>query len=190
MAPFAPNPAAEDGTLALMPAPAERVGGEPSQMQLQLLRRVRRMYIEKVIRESEKIAYDERVDIKASVTNPMARISNALAHLAMTLFWAVSLILTVNYTTHLGGGSARRWFYALLCSWFFTWLVLELIRILLITIMELQQLYHRQRSRDHSKLSDLMAAKREAKRKAMNVALGDAFSILPARPALGDASAG
>lgn len=185
-----------------MPMPEEAGYGELalSQTQNQLLRRVRRMYIEKVIRNSEKLAYDERVDMRSSVPHPMAQVANALAYTAVVSYWITALILTAVYAVHLSSRDSLRWLYSCLSSWIFTWFILEVVKALLVTILELQQLSQRRRLRDHRSLRDQVAMKKAAKMKQMTAiaqSTGIAIpqlAVLPAPPmpppAMGDASAG
>jgi hypothetical protein len=152
-----------------MPMPEEAGEGELalSQNQNQLLRRVRRMYIEKVIRNSEKLAYDERVDMRSSVPHPMAQVANALAYTAVVSYWITALILTAIYAVHLSSRDALRWLYSCLSSWIFTWFVLEIVKSILVTILEIQQLSQRRRLRDHKSLRDQVALKKTLKMKQM-----------------------
>jgi len=170
-----------------MPMPEEAGEGELalSQIQTQLLRRVRRMYIEKVIKNSERLAYDERVDMRSSVPHPMAQVANALAYTAVVSYWATALVLTSVYALHLSSRDSLRWLYSCLCSWAFTWIVLEVVKTFLVTILELQQLSQRRRVRDHRSLKDQVEKKRAIKMKQMT-ALAQASGLpIPPMVALG-----
>merc|ERR1719440_507825 len=85
-----------------------------SQTHAQTLRRIKRMYIERVIRDSEKLAYDERVDMRSSVSHPMAQVANALAYTAVVSYWVIALTLTSVYSVYLNSRDAIRWVYAVL----------------------------------------------------------------------------
>jgi len=167
---YAPGFEGED-QLALapppMPMPDSGASELQSQTQAQLLRRVRKVYIEKVIRNSERLAYDERVDMKSSVPHPMAQVANAMAYTAVVCFWTTALVLTGVYSVHLNGKDALRWLYSCLIGWAFTWFVLELVKAVLVTILELQQLNQRRRIKDHHSLRDQVAMKKARKMKAM-----------------------
>jgi len=198
------DPGAPSDDLALSPAlpplDEDTVAAEValSQSQAQLLRRVRRMYIEKVIRNSERLAYDERVDMRQSVASPLAHVANVLAHTAVACYWATALVLTVVYSAHLNRKTAVRWLYACLCSWGFTWFVLEMVKAMLVTILVLQQLNQRRRLNDHKSLKDQVALKKAMKMRRMTAmarAAGmDVQKMLPPpvppEPSMGDASAG
>jgi len=171
-----------------MPMPEEAGAGELalSQTQNQLLRKVRRMYIEKVIKNSERLAYDERVDMRASVPHPMAQLANAMAYAAVVSYWITALILTAVYAVHLSSRDALRWLYSCLSSWVFTWFILEIVKALLVTILELQQLTQRRRIRDHKQLHNQVAFKKALKMKQMTAlaqASGISIPQLPVAPA-------
>jgi hypothetical protein len=157
------------------------------------------MYVEKVIRESEKLAYDERVDMRSSVPHPMARVANALAYTAVVSYWMVALILTAVYAVHLSSRDSIRWLYSCLSSWVFTSFVLEIVKTLLVTILELQQLSQRRRLRDQRSLKDQVAMKKAMKMKQMQSQFLASGLRLPKHleqpkppepPASGDESAG
>jgi len=153
-------------SLAVVPEPGDASPGQ-SQMQLELLRRVRRMYIEKVIRNSERLAYDERVDMRSSAGSQVAFLVLALAHAAVACFWTMSLFLMIIHVVHLSGTSAWRWFYACISSWVFSWFILDVVRSILLTILELQQYSQRRRLKDHRSLRNQVAAKKALKMRQM-----------------------
>lgn len=153
-----------------MPAPAESGAVEASQAQAQLLRRVRRMYIEKVIQNAERLAYDERVDLKSSAPHPMAQAANALAHIAVASYWLVALSLVLSYAVYFSSTVARLWTYAVLSGWVFTCLVLELVKVALSTILELSLLSQRKRLEDHRRLREKATTRKAAKWRQMEVA--------------------
>jgi len=189
----------------VMPPPEESNSGQAalSQTQRQLLRRVRRMYIEKVIQNSERLAYDERVDMKSRVPHPMAYLATIMAHVAVGCFSIASLVLAVVYGIHFSARAAASWAYSCASGWLFMWFILEVVKITLSTILELSQLNQRRRLHDHPKLKDKVALKKAMKMKQMsamahasNVAAPKMHSLVPAPlpdeppPAMGDASAG
>uniref|UniRef100_A0A7S1L5D0 Uncharacterized protein n=1 Tax=Alexandrium catenella TaxID=2925 RepID=A0A7S1L5D0_ALECA len=191
---------------ALMPAPEEAGMAQAvlSQTQRQLLRRVRRMYIEKVIQNSERLAYDERVDMKNRIPHPMATLVNALAHMAVASFWVVSFLLSGVYAAHFPRETAIRWAYSCISGWLFMWFALEVVKIGLVTILELSQFNQRCRLHDQFKLKDKVALKKAMKMKQMSamaqasgITVPKMLALVPAPPmppepppALGDASAG
>lgn len=191
----------------LMPSPEESGTSQValSQTQRQLLRRVRKMYIEKVIQNSERLAYDERVDMKNKIPHPMAQLVNALAHMAVASYWIVAFVLSGIYAAHFPRKTAVHWAYSCISGWLFMWFVLEVVKIGLLTILELSQFNQRRRLHDHSKLKDKVAFKKAMKMKQMSamahasgIAVPTMHALLPAPPlppeppppALGDASAG
>lgn len=194
-----------------MPAPAEAgVGDFALQTREQVLRRVRSMYIEKVCRNSEKLAYDERVDMRSSVPHPMAQVANALAYTAVVSYWITALTLTAVYSVHLSSRDALRWLYACCWSWGFTLLILEVVKAMLVTILELQQLSQRRRLRDNKSLQSQVNKFRDRKKKKMEAEIQKQLNAgglapmaalppvppenlalpRPEAPARGDASAG
>lgn len=129
-----------------------------------LLRRVRRMYIEKVIQNSERLAYDERLDIRQAATLPVVVLARAIAYIAVICYWVVALALCAIYGVHFGAGVAEHWAYSCLSGWLFTWLVLEMVKILLAAFLELAQLWQRQRAApDRSAMEGRVARLLEAK---------------------------
>merc|ERR1711920_714291 len=102
--------------MAIVPPvpPESQIDDGISPVQAQLLRRIRRMYVEKVIENSEKVAYDERVDMKASVPTPAAHLATALAHMAAACYWVVAFVLTTAFAVHFNSFTAKRWAYSCL----------------------------------------------------------------------------
>lgn len=197
-----------------MPAPEEAGAAQValSNTQAQLLRRVRRMYVEKVIQDSERVAYDERVDMKTNASHPLARTANAMAHMAVATYWIAASAVAVAYALYFGPATATRWAYACLSGWAFTWLVLEAVKVALTAILELSELSQRRSVSEHFKIKERVKLKTERKKRQME-ALGKAAGIVPKMhsllprpplppepppamanhpsiPALGDASAG
>jgi len=191
----------------LMPLPGGGADDEvlQSQTQAALLRRVRRMYVEKVMENSERVAWDERVDMKSRIGHPMAQAASALVHTAVTCYWITALALTVTYAARFGHNTAIRWAYSCIAGWLFLGLILEVVRNTLTTILELSQLNQRRRLQDHLRLKDRVALKKALKKKQM-VDLVKMPGIVPAPeprparpppplpadppPALGDDAAG
>lgn len=190
-----------------------------SRTRSQLMRRLRRMYVERALQESEKVAYDERIDMKSNVPHPMARLANVIAHMAVALYWILACVITFDYALYFAPNTAVQWAFACLSAWLFTFLVLELVKVALAAILELSQLSQRKRLCDHSKFKERVRMNTERKIKKMKEkersgALAPGFSALlpqvhsggrpplpaesppPTRgrpreaPALGDASAG
>eukprot|EP00747_Dinoflagellata_sp_TGD_P129922 gnl/TRDRNA2_/TRDRNA2_174762_c1_seq10.p1 gnl/TRDRNA2_/TRDRNA2_174762_c1~~gnl/TRDRNA2_/TRDRNA2_174762_c1_seq10.p1 ORF type:complete len:513 (+),score=94.84 gnl/TRDRNA2_/TRDRNA2_174762_c1_seq10:106-1539(+) len=185
------------------PPPLPKMPPEPPEGQAELLRRVRRMYIEKVIRNSECLVYDERVDLRSSLPHPMSHVATVLAHIAVTCYWVVALTLAGAYAVHLRQRTAYRWLYACIWSWLFSWIVLEGVKIFLATVRELQQLQMRRRLQDHRSLKEQVMRKKALKTRQMQDAAEEArlagresgVSLPPdsgvsVPPMLGDASAG
>jgi len=162
------------------------------QARTNLLRRVRRMYIEKVIQNSERLAYDERLDIRSTATLPVAVLARAIAYMAVICFWVLALALCAIYAVHFSADIAAHWAYSCLSGWLFTWLVLEMVKVLLSAFLELAQLRQRQRAApDGPAVEDRVARLLEAKgrRMATNAASarpkltgGMMLSLVPAPP--------
>jgi len=147
--------------------------GGPSRAQVQLLRRVRRMYIESVIMSSERMVYDERVDLRSTASHPFIwDVVNYLAHTAVACFWIVAVVVTLVYAVHLSVKNALRWFYACMTGWGFCGVILEFVRIMLVTIIENQQANMRRRVVDRHKLEEEVEAKKRRKRRQMDALLG------------------
>jgi hypothetical protein len=174
----------------MVPFTQQQLGGTIAPSQAMLLRRVRRMYIEKVIRNSERLAYDERVDIKSAVTHPMAQLANMMAHTAVTCYWIIALVLVLLYTVHFDDKTALLWLYACVTSWVFLALCLESIKLILNTILEVQQYNLRRRAKDHKQLYDQVLNKKQIKMKQMTAMATAAGIPLPKAAAMGDAGAG
>lgn len=153
-----------------------------AQSQMQLLRRVRRMYIEKVVQKAEALAYDERVDMRSSLPHPMAAVANALAYTAVVSYWTTALLITTVYTVLLSSRDSLRWLYSCLSGWAFSLFVLEIVKALLVTILELQQLNQRRRLKDHQSLKDQVRLKKERKMKEMTKAAIKEGKAVPAGP--------
>lgn len=175
-----------------MPFTQQQLGGTGAPSQAMLLRRVRRMYIEKVIRNSERLAYDERVDIKSAVTHPMAQLANMMAHTAVTCYWIVALVLTLFYTVHFDDKTALLWLYSCITAWIFLGICLEIVKLVLSTILEIQQYNLRRRAKDHKQLYDQVLHKKGIKMKQMTAMATAAGIPIPkaAQPTMGDAGAG
>lgn len=148
-------------------SPAALGVASQSEAQANLLRRIRRMYIEQNIQNSERLAYDERVDMKSSIGHPMAHFASFLAHVAVSCYWIVSLILASVYAVHFKQTTALRWFYSCLSGWSFTWLILEVVKVTLCTILELSQFYQRRKMADNSRFKDEVSRFKSQKLKKM-----------------------
>merc|ERR1712187_906207 len=107
------------------------------------------------------------VDLKTSVTHPMAQAANLLAHVAVLCYWLVAMIISLSYGVHFSKTIAQRWLYACLSGWVFTCFVLELVKIALATILELSMLGQRQGMEDQTAARDRAAQKRAVKHKQM-----------------------
>lgn len=173
------DPQAAPGGGQMVPFTQQNLGGTIAPSQAVLLRRVRRMYIEKVIRNSERLAYDERVDIKSAVTHPMAQLANMMAHTAVTCYWIVALVLVLLYTVHFDDKTALLWLYSCITSWIFMGLCLESIKLVLGTILEIQQYNLRRRAKDHKQLYDQVLNKKNFKMKQMTAMATAAGIPLP-----------
>lgn len=176
-----------------------------SHTQSQLLSRIRMMYIERVIQNSERLAYDERVDMRSSISYPMARAAAVMAHLAVVCYAAMGLLLVVAYAVPLSKRTSQLWCYSCLISWGFTWVVLDVMMVVLVTILEIEKLNQRRRIKDHQKLNSQVQRKQTRKLKQMiarataEPRLRDADQevlplplppVPPSPTALGDVSAG
>eukprot|EP00929_Paragymnodinium_shiwhaense_P121831 TRINITY_DN9420_c0_g2_i2.p1 TRINITY_DN9420_c0_g2~~TRINITY_DN9420_c0_g2_i2.p1 ORF type:complete len:2538 (+),score=510.05 TRINITY_DN9420_c0_g2_i2:206-7819(+) len=170
----------EPEALPPMPDPAASyAAAEAAQAQAQLLRRVRRMYIEKVIRSSEKVAYDERVDMKSSVSHPMAVLANALAHIAVACYWVAALAIVAFYAVHFTDLTAKRWVFACLSAWAFNWFVLEFVKIALATILELSLFAQRRRTQDHKSAREKATMKKNMKWRQMEAIAAASGVFMP-----------
>merc|ERR1712113_211342 len=124
--------------------------------------------------------------------------------MAVVCYWLVALVLAVAYAMRFNPSTAKKWAYSCMSGWAFTWLVLEIVKVTLSTILELSQLGQRKRMHDYTKLKDKVAAKKAAKMKQMlamatrdGIPVPKLHPLLPVPPlppepppALGDASAG
>lgn len=158
------------------------------QSQAQLRRRVERMFIERALHKSERLAFDERVDMRTDAAGqhlpagmpptlwptPL-QMANVLAYVAVVSYEFIALLLTWVYSVHLSSRDSLRWLYSCFSSWIFTWFVLELLKPMLLTMMELQELSQRRRHRDLRKLRDQVFLKKAKKMKKM----GPAPELLP-----------
>jgi hypothetical protein len=165
--PQVPTGPAIDSLSPILPAPEDARAGDLGPSQRQIMQRVRRIHIENVIRKSERLAYDERVDMRSSVPHPMAQVANCLAYTAVVSYWTTALVLTTVYAVHLNSQDAVRWLYACLASWVFTCFVLEVVKAMLVTVLELQQLHQRTLLSLDRSLKRQAEAKRDIKRKQM-----------------------
>jgi len=202
-------PVHDSEILTLSPAlPEPEVSGTEealSHPQSQLLSRIRMMYIERVIQNSERLAYDERVDMRSSISYPMARAAAVMAHLAVVCYATMGVLLVVAYAVPLSRRTSQLWCYSCLISWGFTWVVLDVMIVVLVTILEIEKLNQRRRMKDHQTLNSQVQRKQTRKLKQM-IARATAEPRLreaneevlpvplppvpPSPPALGDASAG
>merc|ERR1719277_457967 len=105
--------------------------------------------------------------MKSSIGHPMAHLASLLAHIAVLCYWIVSLILCTVYAVHFKRATALRWLYSCLSGWLFTWLVLEMVKVTLSTVLELSQFYQRRKMADNSRFKDKVLHLRNQKRKKM-----------------------
>mmetsp|Transcript_23961 Transcript_23961/g.54477 ORF Transcript_23961/g.54477 Transcript_23961/m.54477 type:complete len:135 (-) Transcript_23961:120-524(-) len=134
----------------------------------------------------------------------MSQLINALAHMAVASYWIVAFVLSGCYAAHFPRKTAVHWAYSCICGWLFMWVVLEVVKIGLLTILELSQFNQRCRLSDQTKMKDKVALKKAMKMKQMSamaersgIPIPKMHSLMPAPPmppqpppALGDASAG
>merc|ERR1712217_663904 len=120
---------------------------------------------------------------------PAAILATALAHTACTCYWIVALILTTSFAVHFNSVTAQRWGYSCISGWLFTWFVLEIVKVMLSTILEISQLNQRSRLVDHTRLQDRVAMKKARKMKQMaslanasGIAVPKLHSLLPVPP--------
>merc|ERR1740121_339756 len=105
--------------------------------------------------------------MKSSVPTPAAHLATAMAHTAAACYWIVGLVLTVSFAVHFNSMTAKRWAYSCLSGWLFTWCVLEVVKVMLTTIVELSQLNQRRNLVNEDRLKERIQAKREKKMKQM-----------------------
>lgn len=194
-----------DGPALLVPLPeGSAVRAALSKSQSHLLRRVRRMYIEKVMQTSDRVAYDERVDMRPGAAHPRAELANVMAHLATACFWAVAMMLSCVYGIRFRSATATSWFYSCASGWIFVCCILDVVKVLLSTMLEISEFNQRQRLRDHTRIEDKVSLRRAIKLTQMSALAGATGKpvtkviapLLPPPlplqppPALGDASAG
>lgn len=195
--------AAEDtggGVLAVLPAVVleDHAAAQTalSISQAQLLKRVRRMYIENTMHDSDRAAYDERVDMKMNISHPAALLVNAIAHTAVAMYWTVATALAVMYAVYFVPAIATRWAYSCISGWIFTWFVLEFVKVALSAIIEMSQLNQRKLLSDPAKLKARIFHKTERKKKQMEAksnaagAMPKMHSLLPRPPLPPDAPPG
>jgi len=134
------------------------------QAQVQMLRRIRRVYVDKVIRSAEQVAYDERVDMKTRASAPVAALAVLLAYATCVVFWLTSLALTAAYAIKFSSTQAKRWLYACAFALGFLLVAMETLVCCLSTLLEFQQFQARRRAQDQKALHAHVDIKKRLKK--------------------------
>merc|ERR1719163_763290 len=80
----------------------------------ELERRVRRMYLEALINRSEKVVYDERLDLKAAATSPVSQLAMLLTFACTTTLSVCSLVITLSYGVYFTAVVTDAWMNSML----------------------------------------------------------------------------
>jgi hypothetical protein len=129
----------------------------------ELERRVRRMYLEALINRSEKVVYDERLDLKVAATSPVSQLAMLLTFACTTTLSVCSLVITLSYSAYFTYEVMNAWFDSMWKAVLFLGAGVETIKVMLKGLHELEQWHVRRRAKDAKQLASRVAAQRGAK---------------------------